>query len=157
MYNCFDVSKEIINLASKEGYPMPPMKLLKLAYIAQGYYLGFYDKPLFQNEIQAWKYGPVIPDLYHVTKRYGRRNVDPFVLDIYTKNELSEADKHFVSLVWNTYKHNDGIELSALTHQEGSPWSTVYEDGVFHKSINNEVIKDYYKQLISQRGASTNK
>lgn len=151
MYNCFDVAKYFLDLAKRDGYSMPPMKLLKLTYIAQGYYLGFYDKPLFSNEVQAWKYGPVIPDLYHVTKRYGRRSVDPFVVDIYSESELSDNDKHFISLVWNTYKKNDGLELSSLTHQDGSPWSIVYEDSVFHKPISNEVIRNYYKNLISER------
>ncbi len=47
------------------------MKLLKITYIAHGFYLGMKQRSLFENNVQAWQYGAVIPDLYHVIKRFG--------------------------------------------------------------------------------------
>ncbi|MBC6408170.1 MAG: DUF4065 domain-containing protein [Rhodobacteraceae bacterium] len=38
--------------------------ILKLAYIAHGWHLEIRKAPLFHNPIEAWQYGPVIPDLY---------------------------------------------------------------------------------------------
>ena len=38
------------------------MKLNKLLYFAQGYYLKKYGRPLFDNAIEAWEHGPVVPE-----------------------------------------------------------------------------------------------
>jgi uncharacterized phage-associated protein len=154
MYNCFDISKEFLNLAKKEGASIAPMKLLKLVYIAHGYHLGFQKGPLIENTVQAWKYGPVIADLYHATKKFGSFPVDCDYIDLLSSNELAEEDKHFLSLVWNAYKQLSGLQLSSLTHQDGTPWAVTY-DGEYHKTISNEVIENYYTQLINERAEST--
>lgn len=152
MYTCFDVAKYFLQLAKSENKTLAPMKLLKLTYIAHGYHLGFNKGPLIENSIQAWKYGPVIPELYHATKKFSNFPVDIELIDLLTTQDLKEEDKHFVSLIWNAYKHLGGLQLSTLTHQPETPWAKIY-DGEYHKNIPNEVIKDYYTNLINERNA----
>lgn len=151
MYNCFDISKEFLALAREEGSGIDTMKLLKLTYIAHGYHLGFYSKPLICNAVQAWKYGPVIPELYHVIKRFGNGRVDSEIINIYAENKLEDKDKEFIRTIWDAYKKNTGLQLSTKTHEEGTPWDQVYEPGVSYKIIDNFVIEDYYKKLIDDR------
>lgn len=156
MYNCFDIAYKLLEFGKEEGIVIPQMKLLKLTYIAHGYYLGFFDKPLFEDDVQAWKFGPVIPNLYQVTKRFGNRQVDSFIIKIYTSKELSKDDEGFLKLVWNSYKKLGGLELSTLTHKDGTPWSLTFKDGIPDLTIDNEVIKKYYKNLISEQSKSVN-
>lgn len=155
MYNCFDIAKEFLTLAKEEGLTIAPMKLLKLVYIAHGYHLGFKKAPLINNPVQAWKYGPVIPELYQITKKFGKFPVDPDLVDMFYSKELSATDKHFVKLVWNAYKHLNGLQLSTLTHAKDTPWEKTY-DGGFHKIIPNSIIEDYYTNMINERAKSTN-
>ena len=108
MYNCFDIAKQFLKFAKEEGIGIEPMKLLKLTYIAHGWHLGFYSKPLMVNNIEAWKYGPVIPDLYHVTKRFGFSNVDLDPIRIRSTNDLNEEELKFLKLIWNNYKQFSG-------------------------------------------------
>lgn len=150
MYNCFDISKEFLKLARKEGVTVAPMKLLKLVYIAHGYNLGFYKKPLISNSIEAWKYGPVIPELYHFTKKFGKHPVDPDLIDVLSTVDLEENDKKFIKLVWDAYKRLNGLELSTLTHEKDTPWEKTY-NGDFYKVIPNELIQDYYTDMINKR------
>ena len=149
MYNCFDIAKYFIELAKEEGQGIDPMKLLKLTYIAHGWYLGLTDRPLFENQVQSWKFGAVIPDLYYSIKMFGKNNVDPFLLSISAKNELKEEDKEFIKKIWNNYKNLSGLQLSALTHEEGSPWSQTW-DGTHDVVIENSIIDDYYKQKLTK-------
>lgn len=150
MYNCFDVADYFVKIAKEEGQGIDPMKLLKLTYIAHGWYLGFKDKPLFDNQVQAWKHGTVVPELYHVIKRFGSRYVDKDTLDLYTENKLETEDKNFLNTIWKHYKKYSGGELSDKTHEIGTPWQTTY-NGYPNVTIPTERIKDYYKKLISER------
>ena len=149
MYNCFDIAKYFVELAQKENKGVDPMKLLKLTYIAQGYYLAFFNKSLFSNQIQAWKYGPVIPELYYVIKPFGYRNVNPVVLDLHAKNKLSEEDKKFLQALWNKYKNVSGISLSELTHEKNTPWDKVFKPNFNNINIDESIIKEYYKNKIA--------
>ncbi|OEJ98738.1 hypothetical protein A8C32_05950 [Flavivirga aquatica] len=150
MYNCFDIAKELLKFAKEDAVHMGTMKLLKLTYISHGYYLGFKGKPLFSNEVQAWKYGPVIPELYHVTKRFGSRSVDLEIVNLYSENNLNETDKKFLKIIWNNYKKYNGLQLSSKTHEKNTPWDLVYNK-VHYKTIDNSVIEEYYKKIISDR------
>ncbi|SIQ69822.1 Uncharacterized phage-associated protein [Chryseobacterium sp. RU37D] len=151
MYTCFDIAKQFLKLAREDGEVVEPMKLLKLTYIAHGWYLGFFDKPLIKNTVQAWKYGPVIPELYHVIKRFGFGNVEIEIIDLYSENKLSNTDKSFIKTIWNTYKGFTGLQLSTKTHMKNTPWDEAYDPKIYHKTISNELIKEHYKKLIDER------
>ncbi|MBE7653709.1 DUF4065 domain-containing protein [Tenacibaculum finnmarkense] len=148
MYNCFDIAKKFVYLSQKEGVSMSAMKLLKLTYIAHGYYLAFSEKPLFSNSIEAWKYGPVIPDLYHIIKRVDFSSNDFNYIEMYSQNNLSKDDDKFIEAVWNAYKKFDGGQLSSKTHQDGTPWDKTYNGQAFTK-INDGLIKEYYQKKIN--------
>lgn len=150
MYNCFDIAKKFIELSLSDGISMTPMKLLKLTYISHGYYLAFTNKPLFDNKIEAWQYGPVIPDLYHIIKRTNFQDKDYNILEMYSNKSLLKEDNKFISVIWNAYKKFDGGQLSSKTHESGTPWDKVY-NGESFKVINNQIIKEYYKNKIDAR------
>lgn len=44
------------------------LKLQKILYFAQSAFLSLERGALFNEKIEAWKYGPVIPDIYKVFK-----------------------------------------------------------------------------------------
>lgn len=114
MYNCFDIAYFFLMIARSEGKAIDTMKLLKLTYIAHGWYLGVFNKPLFINQVQARKYGPVIPELYHVIKRFQTGNVNLDIINLYSESELIETDKRFLNVIWNNYRDLNGLQLSPL-------------------------------------------
>ena len=150
MYNCFDIADYLLKKAREEGQGIDPMKLLKLTYIAHGYNLGFFDKPLFSNQVQAWKYGTVIPDLYHVIKRFGNGYVDESIVDLYKEKNVDGDQKTLLDFVWNVYKPLSGLQLSDLIHQENTPWSKTFNSS-FNMPVSNDIIKEHYKSLIAEK------
>ena len=48
----------------KVGDSITNLKLQKLVYFAQRVSLALNNKALFQEEIQAWKHGSIVPELY---------------------------------------------------------------------------------------------
>ncbi len=146
-YNAITVADELLRLAKRSGISLSPMKLMKLVYIAQGWHLAIKDAALFGNKIEAWKYGPVIPDLYHATKSFGREEV-PFRLIEDEDDNVDGDTRDFLQDVLQKYGHLSAIQLSRLTHVAGSPWDQVYRDGELGIEIPGSAIKTYYDRLL---------
>ena len=146
-----------------ENIPLTPMKLIKLVYIAYGWHLAIYDKKLFDEPIQAWNYGPVIPSIYHEFKRFGKDQINDYSRSLDEKTgELSLVkvvkDRTEVSktlkIVWEIYKNHSAEQLSELTHKSGSPWDKAINTHGLFSEINDEDIKEIskfaiYKKLIN--------
>lgn len=56
---------------AEEKESVTNLKLQKILYYVQGYFLAKFDRPLFPDEIQAWKFGPVVPSVYYEFSSYG--------------------------------------------------------------------------------------
>lgn len=162
------VANFFIAKARIDGSDITPMQLLKLVYIAHGWSLGILDRPLISNEVEAWRHGPVIPDVYHTFKKYRSSNISEYGSDIVWSSDSQRYielptgkidDEDFNSLldkVWEVYKKYSGWELSAITHKENTPWSIVWNrfgknNNFGNTTIDNDVIKDHYKRLIEDR------
>ena len=76
MANVFDVADFFIQIANQsEDDQMTNLKLNKLLYYAQGVYLARTGRPLFDENIEAWTFGPVIPNIYRKYKVCGRNPI----------------------------------------------------------------------------------
>ncbi len=158
------VANVFLSLAKKEGEGITPMKMQKLIYIAHGWGLGILGKPLINEPTQAWKYGPVIESIYHEFKHRGNRPIIQPASNLNLNRETLQIEEEFpevpaldtdarelISHVWGAYKQYDGGQLSSITHQNGTPWSNTYQEGISGLPIANARIKEYYEQLIIQR------
>lgn len=119
------------------------LKIQKLLYYCQAVHLvlnNSADKPLFTDEIQAWQYGPVVPNVYHKLKKYGLETVP----ELKEKNELSENELKTVNMVLDYYGGMSGTRLINKTHQE-SPWKNAYVPNRKNIIISNQSIFDYFK------------
>ena len=52
----------------ESGSTITPLKLQKILYYAQGYYLAMYDEALFPEDFQAWAHGPANEQIYEKYK-----------------------------------------------------------------------------------------
>lgn len=155
MSDAIFIADELLKIAKRHNKSMSPMKLMKLTYIAHGWALALLDRDLFQNRIEAWRYGPVIPDLYHATKRFGGNEISLDMIDDEQPSHLDDETRAFLEDVWNKYGHLDAIALSNLTHQPGTPWEKVYNPRERNTEIPDSLIRTHYKALAHGRNAAT--
>jgi uncharacterized phage-associated protein len=151
------VANEFFQLGADEGRHFTPLELLKLVYIANGYHLGYNGQPLVLEEVEAWQYGPVIPDLYRAMKHYGASFVSepvsvPFYLN--TGDPLDDDGLSIIRWVYNEYKKFNGIELSSKTHSPGTPWSITWNERGKGALISPDLIANHYREKISEFEAS---
>ena len=122
-----------------------PMHVLKLSYICHGWMLGIHGSPLIQESVEAWRYGPVIPDVYHRYKSFGGENVD--VVPIDRTEVFTDPENKLIKAVLKAYQKFSAWDLSAITHQPGTPWHIVYNGGSGENAIiPNETIQAYYEK-----------
>lgn len=143
------IADDILKLAKRRRLEFTPMQLMKLVYIAYGWHLAMTGKPLFLDRIEAWKYGPVIPNLYHATKRFGR---DPIPHPLISDSELSRPKlEAFLDSIVENYGSYSGIALSNLTHRIGTPWQQVYQVNKLGIRIPDDLIKEHYQRGLDAR------
>ena len=113
MATVYDVAAFIL----REQGEMTAMKLQKLVYYCQAWHIAWTDNVLFPSRIEAWKDGPVCPDLWreHVNvfrvASIGRGNPD----------RLTDRERATVRAILKHYAHRSPQWLSDLTHME-DPW-----------------------------------
>lgn len=154
MYDSIIISNYFVNKSIETGVELTPMKLLKMVYLSHGWFMGYNEKPLINQAVEAWKYGPVIDKVYQAFKKYGKSQITS-ILDIDADGKIGHKEfmldnqtSAFLNVIWETYKKYNGLQLSSLTHIEGSPWDrTIKELGV-KNIIPNNYIREYYKSKI---------
>ncbi|AHN71872.1 Panacea domain-containing protein [Aggregatibacter actinomycetemcomitans] len=106
---------------------LTPMKLQKLMFYTQSWYIKLYGKPLFEGGFERWQFGPVLPEIYHEFKPFGSRIISSFGTDIWGKQQIiKESDKDtllFLDKIIEIYGKFDGPQLSWMTHQPETAWS----------------------------------
>lgn len=137
------------------------MKLHKLLYYAQGWYLAVVGKPLLNETITAWKHGPVVPSLYYDLKKFGARPIDRLTRAIDRRTRVAytpqiDPDDHLVrgllERIWSVYGGLSGKQLSQMTHAPDSPWTRVRQthpdlSGV---DIPNDEIRRHFLRRLNQ-------
>lgn len=134
--------------ASEEGEAVTQMKLQKLVYIAHGWHLAILGKPLIDESVQAWQWGPVVPSLYGDFKQYGST---PIVLPTRIDPvKLPKETEEILNKVWGVYKRFTAMELSSLTHREGTPWSKAFRPYA-KLEIDDKEIMTHYRKMAAER------
>ena len=138
--------------------PLTGLHLIKMTYIAHGYSLAIHNKPLIRARIEAWKHGPMIPVLYHALKQ----EKNPITELIYSGKTRNTREKEFIESVLDSntknllnqiiriYGHFTDLELSAITHETGTPWHTCHIPGRVFTPIPDEVLRAYYEGKMAK-------
>lgn len=158
------VAKKFIDLAGGDDVHLSKLKLMKLVYIAQGWHLAYHEAPLINEEVEAWQYGPVFPNLLAKMKKYKKKEVVKEVLSILERSlnnidaKIGEKGINIIEGVSKQYERNTGGELCGMTHMPGTPWDiTCQKHGghIFNPVIDQYVIRDYYIDMLKLENTGT--
>lgn len=152
MITIFDVAAYLIE---KHG-PISVVKLHKLAYYTQAWSLVFDDRLLFNEPIEAWANGPLIPRLFNAHQ-------DMYVLDeSFCKHgdstKLDATAITTIDKVLQAYGDMDTDDLIALTHRE-RPWREAHNRTpdvmAGHVFIDTDVMQEYYSAVLAADHANS--
>ena len=130
------------------GECLTNLKLQKLVYYSQAWYLANKKKPLFNGKFEAWIHGPVNYKLYKRFKKYKWR---PITHDV-DLPKLPPKIVGFLDEIINAYGDETAYSLERMTHHE-RPWAEARRDlepdESSSKVISEEVMKEYYGSRIN--------
>ena len=158
MYKVLDICRFIINYCDEKDYNLSNLKLQKILYFIQAYYVSITDnkEPCFCERIEAWDFGPVVPVAYHEYKQFGSTNIPKVTSYIeYDENNFWESkvipyedavieqnDKDIIKKLVDKFANYSTTTLVSITHRQ-SPWMDAYEQGKSNV-ITVEAIRRYF-------------
>ena len=162
-YNAEQIANYFIEKANSMGIrDLSPMKLQKLVYFAHGCCLALLDRPLLNEPIEAWRYGPVINSLYQEFKKFGNSHLTKKAQIADEDGKLidfpSPTDQNIVALldkILESYGRYTAFQLSNATHYDGTPWDITWNSKLSdidysssgNRIINNSKIKFHFDRL----------
>jgi uncharacterized phage-associated protein len=137
-----DVAKYLITLVEDDADElMSNLKLQKLLYYCQGFYLAMKHRVLFAEDIEAWPHGPVVPSVYHEYKQYGAGGIP--CPEGFAFSSLTKEEKDVINEVYSYYGQFSAWGLRNMTHNE-PPWKSTPEG----ETIPQEKLERFFQTKL---------
>ena len=131
--------------------------------MAYGWATVFLEEPLFEEPIEAWRFGPVVPHLWHEFKAYRNKPIkgrsfdyDPdtnTVIPLSVPNS-DKATRHVLEMTWKNYGPATASHLVTRTHAEGTPWDQTELNEPIDRDLIAQHFADLYETLQARQQAS---
>jgi len=142
-HKAIEIAKTFLTLSNPEyGDFLSNLKLQKLLYYAQGLHLALYDRPLFEEPILSWQYGPVVKDVYHEYKDFEMAIPVP---KEFNYNYLTSEELDLIKDVYNVFGQFSAFKLVEMTHNE-PPWKNT----PINTEIRHHKLKQYFSTLVNE-------
>ena len=139
-YKALDIANKIISKTDLEhGDTISNLKLQKMMYYQQGFHLAYFGTPLFDEDIVAWQYGPVVPSVYQEYKSFESNSISTSKEGI----SLSDDEEELFNNVYEEYNQFSAVALMKMTHEE-TPWKTTEINSV----ISRDKMAAFFKTQI---------
>lgn len=143
-YNALDVAKYIIDHEAQSKRAVSNLRLQKLLYFVQAQFVmnSKDGRPCFTQRMEAWDFGPVVPEVYRKYKYYGSAMI-PY--GIPEQTAISTSDGKLIDDILNHCAKYSTSELVEITHAQ-TPWKRAYRNG-FSNEITPDAIRAYFKEV----------
>ena len=139
-----DIAKWFLAKSLEDGELISPLRMQKLVYYAYSWTLAIHKIRLFEERLQAWPNGPVVPSLYRELKKYKANPISEDYLggdsleQIDARMGLSKDMRRTLDEVYNRYMSKTAFELVVLTHSE-LPWHNARSGLDAHASSEHQI------------------
>ncbi|MEW9501484.1 Panacea domain-containing protein [Jeotgalibacillus marinus] len=140
VFSSIDISHYFFKLRdqSYDNVSISNLKLQKLLYYAHGLHLAVTEYPLLNEQLEAWKLGPVSPSSYRNFNYNGSLNIK--VIEHFDESILSDVAKQVTEAVWEQLGGKSARYLMTKTHAE-KPW----KESKLGEKIDDGIMKDFFK------------
>lgn len=142
MYDVQDVAEYVIVYSESKDCGISNLKLQKILYLIQSYFLIQTKNPCFSEDIEAWDFGPVIPDVYRKYKQFGSTDIQVRCRNLKEiEKGFEKEDRKRIEEVVDRFADFSAADLTNLT-QNQTPWIEAFDRR--KKVIRCEDILEYF-------------
>ena len=140
MYSALEIAKYIVLKCIEDKQPISNLQLQKILYYIQKHFLNKKNEPAFSDDIEAWQFGPVVPNVYYHFCAFGSMSII-FYLGTLLK-EISDDDKSIIDSIVEKKREINVWDLVNDTHKPNGAWAKIYKNGDGnHHVIPTDLIK----------------
>lgn len=145
-YSVDTVSRYIIDYCDKHFGGVSNYRLQKLLYFVQVEFIKETGQAAFKEEIEAWSFGPVVPEIYRKYKVFGREDISLAIFnEDDVSNKIKNDDKIIINNVLDKASNKPTAELVRISHIQ-KPWQDAYAYAKLMGVgiISKESIREYF-------------
>jgi uncharacterized phage-associated protein len=147
MASATDVANFFVDITKNTDDPMTNLRLQKYLYFAQGWSLVRLNKPLFSDKIESGQLGPVVSEVYNDFSSHGKDQIrNP--RDSYSPSIFEDEEMELLMDVALNYQRYSTYGLVDLCHENGSAWSSTYDDSAPNMEIPLELIREEFSKKV---------
>lgn len=138
-YTAHDIAKYIITKRTERNIPVNNLGLQRILYLLQSEFLSNRGEPLFTDDFQTRRFGPIVPDVYYKYCSFGAEQIRMKYEDLLEIEGSTREIVESIALGKSELKPWDYIDI---TQKRGGAWDTVFRSGRGdHKVISKELIR----------------
>ncbi|MCM1047386.1 MAG: DUF4065 domain-containing protein [Clostridiales bacterium] len=130
-YRAMDIANFIIDTCTRMNKPVSNLRLQKLLYFAWVDYYRETNMYLFEDNMQAWQLGPVVPEVYYEYCAYGGKPINLLFEFCTSINDI----KDILIKIIERYILVPVSELVNRTHQPDTAWFAIYNNGLGNRNV----------------------
>lgn len=150
--SCASVANHFLERASKEGRSLTALQINYLLYLAHGWHLAYFDKPLLNEGFLAGRHG-IKPICFHAAlAKWGNQGIwepfrsGPHPLDVEFSPPLPAEGMAFLEAFWNAYVPFGGLQLARVCTSQDSPWARTWQGGP-ERALSHALLKEHFLGL----------
>ena len=153
-YGVGAVANFIIGRGLRSGHPPTHLTLQSLVYLGYAVSLSLFDRRLFNERIEAWDIGPVVPELFHEFKRFGKAPIEEWSIDFdharrgfeipLVKDEDTDA-LVALNMTWMRYANPGGPDPWQIACLPEGPWARTWGRGEERGVISDQMIREHFQ------------
>lgn len=141
LIKALELSKYIVSKCVNDKDPITNLQLQKILYYIQYEFLSNRNEPIFSDDIEAWAFGPVVPDVYYYFSFFGAK----FINTMFNNYEEIIKDNFIRNIIDNIVEEKRKLnpwDMVKDTHKTGKAWDLIYNDkNKIKKIIPIDLIK----------------
>lgn len=140
MYDALNIAEYVIDYEHKQNRSISNLRLQKLLYFVQAQFWVTNKRACFNDKLEAWNLGPVVPSVYHKFKLFGSLNFPQSLVTEF--RGISTGDQRLINETLDKCAQYSTSTLISLTHGQ-KPWQDAYARGD-DKTIYPDSMRIYF-------------
>ena len=159
-YRALDVANYVVHHALETGKPITHLQLQKILYYLEAVSLVKNGESLINDDIEKWKLGPVVPEVYHQYKVFGSNPIsyvpkelkisDDNIFDVelkeFQEDVIHEETRKEINPLIDKLLNYSGFQLVEMTHQHDL-WkddAPKIQEGIQYIKYNKNDMREYF-------------